>query len=289
MKLTLTIIVFIAFLLTSCRELVQDDFPYFKPVPVINSILIADSLVKVHVSLAGKIDSNQLALIENAEVLLFVDGQYIEKLSHSGNGIYGSVAVAESQKVYSCEVTIPGYPKIVCTDSIPETSVISDIVHINQAGKDPEGIIYPAVKVTFTNDPSKNLYYELVIKMLKYGYEQRPYLISITDPVLLNEGIPIAVFSNEIIKGDSYTMSINYVTGSSSGHLFPLLVEFRSISYDYYQFVKQQYLYEQGRYPEFGSAFTSANLYSNVKGGYGIFAGYSSVQSDTINPFYNGK
>jgi len=113
-------------------------------------------------------------------------------------------------------------------------------------------------------------------------------MIEITDPVLLNEGIPIAVFSNEIIQGNSYNITINYTTGSASStgtNLFPLILELRSISKNYYQFLKQQYLYERGRYPEFGSAFTSTNLYSNIIGGYGIFAGFSSIQSDTIFPY----
>ncbi|MBK9388775.1 MAG: DUF4249 family protein [Bacteroidetes bacterium] len=67
--------------------------------------------------------------------------------------------------------------------------------------------------------------------------------------------------------------------------LYPVILELRSVSQNYYRFVKQKYLYELGRYPEFMAASTTAfPLYSNINGGYGIFAGYSLVKSDTIYP-----
>src|SRR5450759_1533839 len=113
--------------------------------------------------------------------------------------------------------------------------------------------------------------------------------------VLLNEGLPIALFSNESIRGNNYSMTLNYFTGSAgrtNGEplqttLFPLILEVRSVSSNYYHFVKQKYLYEKGRYPEFMAASTTAfPLYSNITGGYGIFAGYSVTKSDTIYPGY---
>jgi len=118
--------------------------------------------------------------------------------------------------------------------------------------------------------------------------------LSIIDPVLLNEGLPIAVFSNEMIDGDSYTMLINYTTGSAynqnnSGwvtELFPVQVELRSVCFNYYTFIKQQYLYEMATDEPFLSVGSVGvfNLHSNVENGYGILAGYSSVKSEIINP-----
>jgi len=283
----------IMLVLISCRELVQDEFQEFTPVPTVNSILAVDSIVKVHVSLAGKLDTNQLVLIDNAEVLLYVDGVYKETLTLSDKGIYSSSFVVEKLKTYRCEVSIPGYKTISCSDSIPETSIISDIIHTNKAGKDEEGMTYPAITFTFTNDPAEKLYFEVIIRIIQYRHERVATLETITDPVLLNEGLPIALFSNESIKDYNYTMTLNYFTGtagSTNGEplqtiLYPLILEVRSVSSNYYHFVKQKYLYEKGRYPEFMAASTTAfPLYSNITGGYGIFAGYSSMKSDTLYP-----
>jgi len=279
--------------LVSCRELVTDQFPELQSEPVINSILIKDSTLKVQVSLAGKLDTNQLDLINNAEVLLYVDGEFEETLTFLDKGMYSSSVIVEPLKTYKCEVYIPGYEPASGIDSIPVPAAMSDIIHIDIAGKDEEGMTYPAVKFTFTNDPSGKQYYEVVIRLLRNRYESVASLKTITDPVLLNEALPLALFSNESIKGSEYSMTINYFTGSASSmngepmhtDLYPVILELRSVSQNYYRFVKQKYLYELGRYPEFMAASTTAfPLYSNINGGYGIFAGYSLVKSDTIYP-----
>lgn len=277
----------------SCRELVTDEFPDFTTVPTVNSILIKDSIIKVQVSLAGKLDTNRLALVDNAEVLLYVDGNFRETLTLTDDGMYSSSTVVEPRRNYRCDVSIPGYEPVTCNDAIPMPAAISNIIHIDNAGKDEEGMTYPAVKFTFTNNPSEKQYFEVAIRLIRGRYENVAALKTITDPVLLNEGLPLALFSNESITGSSYSMTINYFTGSASSYnggqmqtdLYPVVLEFRSVSQDYYKFVKQKYLYELGRYPEFMAASTTAApLFSNIKNGYGIFAGYCSVRSDTIYP-----
>jgi hypothetical protein len=288
----LFLVIFIT-VLFSCRKLVQSDFPDFKQVPTVNSFLKADSLIKIHISLASKLDTNELKGLDNAQVQLYVDDVFKELLTSTGNGIYTSTTIVEPLIKYECRVDIPGYETVICSNSIPKPSHLRDIIHISVAGKDQEGMTYPAVKFTFSNNPSEKQYYEARIRL--FGRETGAMLINIVDPVLLNEGLPLSVFSNELIIDTAYTMTINYFTGSASSTnggpmtttLYPFILEVRSVSYDYYQFARQKYLYDTGRFPEFGLSSNQAfQLYSNVKNGYGIFAGYSTVISDTITPQY---
>ncbi len=283
------------FYFSSCRKLVQSDFTDFAPVPVVNSFLSADSLIKVHISLASKLDTNELKGLDNAQVKLYVDDVFKELLTSAGNGVFTSTTIVEPLKKYECKVDIPGYGTVSCSTSIPKPSHLRDITSIAIAGKDQEGMTYPAIKFTFSNSKNKKCYYEARIRMIEYGSEQIADMYNIVDPVLLNEGLPLSVFSNELITDTAYTMTINYFTGSygsSNGgpthtNLYPFILELRSVSYDYYQFARQKYLYDSGRFPEFGLSSNQAfQLYSNVKNGYGIFAGYSSVISDTIIPQY---
>ncbi len=287
------LILLIILTICSCRELVTDDFPEFTPLPAINSILISGKPLKVHVSLAEKLDTSQLTLVNNAELKLFIDGNYTETLVPEGNGIYLSSSVVEPLRSYELEVRIPGYTTIRCNDILPSPSPITNISHVNYAGKDEEGVIYPSVTISFKTSTSEKQYFQIVIRTLQQGYERIATLKKITDPVLLNEGLPLTIFTNEIIRDSIYSMTINYSTGSSgfSGDeplhttLYPLIIELRSCSINYYRFVKQQYLYEKGRFPEFLAASTNAYpLFSNVPGGYGIFSGYSVVIADTIFP-----
>lgn len=282
-------------LFTSCRKLVQNEFPDFKQVPTVNSILKADSLLKVHISLASKLDTNELKGVYNAQVQLYVDDMFKELLISNGNGIYTSTTIVEPLKKYECRVDIAGYETVICSNSIPKPSCLRDIIHISVAGKDQEGMTFPAVKFTFSATKNERSYYEARIRLIEYGAEQIADMYNIVDPVLLNEGLPLSVFSNELFIDTTYTMLINYFTGSASSSnggpmtttLYPFILEVRSVSYDYYQFVRQKYLYDIGRFPQFGLSSSQAfQLYSNVKNGYGIFAGYSSVISDTITPQY---
>jgi hypothetical protein len=289
----LIIIFFVSLGTASCRKLVSDDFPDFPKTPVINSIMVTDSLLKVHISLTDKIGDKKISFIDNAQVLVTTNNIEYDTLFYTGNSIYQSKTIVQPLKNYSCQVTIPDYQTIVCNNNIPDTPEILAIQHINYAGRDAEGATYPAVKITFKNNPQESQYFQIAIKLMVYENVEFAQILNITDPVLLNEGIPLTVFSNELIESDSYTMTINYTSGSytSNGNgwnteLFPLVIELRSISYDYYMYLKQLYLYETGRYPtDVGSgAVTNFNLYSNIPEGYGIFAGYSWVVSDTIVP-----
>ncbi len=286
---------FLLLLFTSCRKLVQSDFPDFKQVPTVNSVLKADSLLKVHISLASKLDTNELKGLDNAQVQLYVEDVFKELLTSIGNGVFTSTTIVKPLKKYECRVDIPGYESVSCISSIPKPSHLRDIIHISVAGKDQEGMTYPAVKFTFSNTKNEKSYYEARIRLIEYGSEQIADMYNIVDPVLLNEGLPLSVFSNELITDTAYTMTINYITGSAGSSnggtihtiLYPFILEVRSVSYEYYQFVRQKYLYDSGRFPEFSLSSNQAfQLYSNVKNGYGIFAGYSSVISDTITPQY---
>ncbi|MEI8048550.1 MAG: DUF4249 family protein [Bacteroidota bacterium] len=292
---TLILVVSIT-LLFSCRKLVQSEFADFKQVPTVNSFLKADSLLKVHISLASKLDTNELKGLNNAQVQLYVDNVFKEFLTSIGNGFFISTTIVEPSKKYECKVNIPGFETVDCSNTIPKPSHLRDIIHISVAGKDQEGMTYPAVKFTFSNNPAEKKYYEARIRLIEYGSEQLADMYNIIDPVLLNEGLPLSIFSNELITDTAYTMTINYITGSAGSSnggtvhtiLYPFILEVRSVSYDYYQFARQKYLYDTGRFPEFGLSSNQAfQLFSNVKNGYGIFAGYSSVISDTITPQYN--
>lgn len=283
-------------LLTACHTIIDPQLPQIENTPTVNAILQQDYPLKVKVSQAEKLDSIALQPISNAQVQLFVNGQFIEELIYTDNDLYEGETLVEAGKKYLCKVIMPGFDTLFCEDEIPLPEKLLRIEHINIAGKDEEGTSYPALQITFSNNPEIKTYYEIQIFLFAYeGDILYPNLLNVVDPVILNEGLPILLFSNETIADSAYTMHINYNTGASGGeriyanrtYFFPLVVELRTVSYHYYHFRKQYYLYEQGRYADgILESMTSAPNYSNVENGRGIFAGYSSMLSDTIKPAY---
>jgi len=287
--------ILIALLLSGCRELVQDEFPDFTPVPTVNSFLVADSLIRVHVSLCGKLDSVPLTVVDDATVTCFIDDSLSEILKNKGDGYYSGKTIARAGNVYHFTVSVPGYTDMSAIDTVPERVELLRFEHINVAGVDEEGHTYPAIRITFPVDPNHVKYYQVEIKYnTSYNWQSGQYK-DFSDPYLLAEGLPIAVFSTERIQDTIYTMHLDYTTGhygrTDNGpwitHLYPLLVEFKTISYQYYQYLRQLYLYNTGRYPDFQfGPYKAFPLYSNVNNGMGIVAGYSRYISEIITPEY---
>lgn len=287
------------FLITmfSCIELVRNEFPDFESFPTVNSILIEGETLSVHVSWAGGLNSLPLPIINDAIIDLYINGAFREHLEYTGDGIYTSKTIIEPRKEYKCKIIIPTQDTIICSQTLPYPDSIINVEHINIAGRDEEGTTYSAIKITFKNDLFQRKYYEITINGIqKNDFEgkivhQTVWMSAITDPVILNEGLPIALFSNEIIDDSIYTITLNKRFGSikKSGTdqrtIYPYIVELRSVSYDYYRYKKQFYLYEQGTWANgLTNTTTPSPLYSNIENGNGIFAGYSVFASDTITP-----
>ncbi|MFA9389970.1 MAG: DUF4249 family protein [Prolixibacteraceae bacterium] len=279
--------------LSSCREIIPETYYDFDALPVVNAYLIDGQVLNVNVSMSDTLDDKQLTFLDNARIELYVNGDYIEDLYYVENGEYKSATVVKSPNQYMCKVIVPDFDTIFCEQKVPERPTLVDITHINIAGKDEEGASFPAIEVSFKNNTAQNSYYQVVINYIKKNYTSEANLKLITDPVLLIEGIPYAIFSNELIEDSVYIMHINYWTneitrignGPRVTRLYPFYVEFRHVSEDYYRYIKQLYLYKDGFSADgILTSMTNNNIFSNAENGYGIFGAYSSIFSDTITP-----
>jgi hypothetical protein len=260
---------------------VNEDIYEFAKSPVLNGIIGNDSLIKVNLSYTGRINDSSFDKEDAARVIISTtDG--IDSLVNQSDGFYLSSLIAEPGKIYNCFVNIRDEFALASCDTIPPLPVLTEVVFNPFACVDQEGSTYPSVEISFANNPDISSYYEIKIWLFNYNVDEAN-LINITDPVLLNEGLPLPLFSNKLITSDKYAMTINYNSGSSYNNM-PFIIELRAVSRNYYNYVRSKYIYELGRYPEFGDVAVPQSLYSNIENGYGIFAGYSNVFSDTINP-----
>lgn len=285
----------------SCRNELDDPYPVFDASPAVNAFLIVGEPLNVHVSMAGQLDTLPMPYVDNAQLALYVNDEFAEMLTYTDGGWYRSTTIVEPLKKYQCEVIVPGYDSLTASQLMPSLPHIKNIEHINIAGKNEEGTSYPAIKISFHNSLDAVSFYEVKIRNYR-AYRQDTFITNasvhtIVDPVILNEGLPIALFSNEMIGDSVYTMHLNYSSNSSTKHnkgpwrteLFPLIVELRQLTEDAYRFKKQLYLYHEGLNADgILSSMTNNNLYSNVENGFGIFAGYAYTLSDTIIPNTEG-
>lgn len=295
------VVVALAFVLfTGCYTLIDPKLPQLENIPVANAFLQHGYPVQIMLTHSAKPDTAAINAINNAQVRLFVDGIFTEELNYLGDAIYEGTTIVEAGKKYSCKIALPNADTLFCEDMVPLPEEILGIEHINIAGKDKEGYTYPALKLTFSNRVNMLSYYEIIIRAYTpvddryFEFFKIAKIMDISDPVLLNEGLPIVLFSNETISDSVYTMHINYFTNmienidDNRRTLFwPLIIELRTVSYNYYKYQKQLYLYKKGIESNgVLESMTSAPIFSNVENGSGIFAGYSSMFSDTLFPAY---
>jgi hypothetical protein len=304
MKNTFILFLLVAFAFCGCRKQVSNyEHPDFEPVPTLNAVLQKDQPVWVQVSFARCLDSVHPAPCSDAEVLLYVDGQFAEKLQHSDDGLYMGETIAEALHEYACKVVIPGYDTLFAQTQMPEKPVITRVEIMEDATIDDEGRTCPAFLITFSNEPDRHLYYKASIDALfrnnygsGYSIQKGTMNSSINtdDPVLLNEGSDRLLFSNEIINDTAYTLKVNSWFsnygwgGNHSGSTYVrsgwVVVRMHGLSESAYHYLKSQDAYEEpDAYTNlFLGVITPLNLYSNVENGKGVFAAIAPMACDTI-------
>lgn len=293
MKKVLSTCFAISFLcLTSCIKLLQEDFPDFNNDWVINNIMIAGDSIEVEITKTTSVNGEGNPPITDAVVQLRIENETFDLSYDENSATYKLNEQIETAKDYQFEV-FEASGKLISSFNqiIPPPQPILNIEHIDVAGTDQEGVGHPAVKIEVPNN-SSNEYFFVNIRLLREFNDNRTQIIKIEDPVILNEGVPFPLFSNELMTGKTQEVLINYTTGSASSNggpfvsrLFPLVVELWTLNEAYYEFIKQNYQYENSRYPIIGSGNQAAiSNFNNIDGAYGINAGYSFVKTDTIYP-----
>ena len=312
MKNTFILFLLAALVFSGCRKQVSDyERPDFDPQPTLNAVLQEDQPVWAQISLAQCLDSVHPTPCTNAEVLLYVDGQFAEKLQHEGNGLYVGETTAEALHEYACKVVIPGFDTLFAKTEMPEKPVVTRVEIMENATVDEEGTACPAIMISFNTNPDKNLYYQSCIDAAFFSYSYyhgQVYnstgakgtmhtSINTDDPVLLNEGSDQLLFSNEIITDNNYTLKVNASFNNHSYSHYGNEVEYDSIARKGYVVVSMSGISESGyhyrksqeAYQEpdaytnlFLGVITPINLYSNVENGRGVFTAIAPMTCDTV-------
>lgn len=278
-------------LVPACTQLISDEFPEFEPVPVVNSILVAGRPITFHVSLAEKIDSTSLTLVDNAVLTLSEGAGGSEVLTPVGDGFYSSGRIAMPGEIYSCLIHLDGYEDLYACDTVPEKTEVKITGQTNRARQNEEGIFMEGIELEFCDDPGTRDYYEVVLYRRKYRFTSQSYLFNENSEILLNEGLEpysteTLVFSDELMEDSLVHLKLDFGYDWNRAcwndscvqvvYEHTLILELRHVSREYYRYKKQFYLYEESRYPFFveGTA-TAISIYSNVVNGMGIVAGYA--------------
>lgn len=285
------------FLFFGCTKEIDFELPIQDSKVVVNSLFTEDAPFSVYITKTRTPFDKREFFIENAKVLIF-SGNITDTLQYIGEGIYMSSHLGLANSEYDIEVISYGFEKITSRDYIPKQiaqPVISSFR--DRVGVDEDGYNYSQFTIAFNDDANEKNFYEVFIQILLFDDEIWTRRCFSKDPIIVAEGLneyypSTIVFSDAFFNGKGKKLAINYFpvtyskpTGGQGELLDPnykVIVHFRNISENYYKYKKKLAVHLAGQEFDFwAGSGEPVQMFSNVKGGYGIFAGYAE-RIDTI-------
>lgn len=269
---------------------------------VVSCLFTPDSLFKVYVSSTGGI-FDEIYQIEDASVEIWTKNIPVEQLQYVDSFYISENLKPVVGQEYTLKVSASGFPDIQATDKIPNSAEIVETFYNSNTEYDYYyNLPYTGTSITFIDNKNVNNYYEIIYLEQYFSNVEYDTLLvvdsnsanlsyiqtSTDDIVVLDEKLQkyrqnLIYFSDKKILSEEYTMNIKLISEILLDDFRRnLFVDFRTISYNYYMYRKKlaEHLYGQAT-PidnlnlDFIFSSEPTEMYSNVIGGYGIFAGYS--------------
>ena len=290
---------------TACETVIEIDPPAYEPELVVTSHFMPDSLwsAAVHRSLGVGVSQDPSAqYVDNATVTILSSGGIVDTLRYTDRGRYVSSTEGSpvAGKPYTLRVQTPGMTTAEAVSIAPLPTPITETSFEN-LGVTSSG---NKVKLRFRiEDPPGRNFYRFGIYRFDRNQDRDYYPdLNLPDSVYLKvpvdagdvswfcgyteafSGVPTAsgpgdicdepVLTDQLFDGQSYQISVTFelYQGPQGDARNEILLLLSTLSEDYFE--HKRTLEEQVQQ---SAAFPSPlDIYSNVKGGLGVFAGYSN-------------
>jgi len=254
----------------------------------------ADSAIQMELYESQFITEDTLALpIPNAEIRLYLDGQFSESLSSNGLGNAKTQYKVNAGDSLRIAVRKDGYNLAETKALVPDQV---DLIHFDTTTRVGSQL---GLRLSFDDPQSKKNFYLMEMHAQRWIYELDQFTQERIDSTKVWESIDIQsvnkiffsdknivtneqkfeLFNDQIFNGQKqYVLDINVNAFNlretiSKGEAKRIKVRLRNVNEDYYNFLTALSLNR----PIFGGPFSiSSQVPGNIAGGYGIFAVYTS-------------
>lgn len=291
-------------LVSACEKEVELDIQKVDSKLAVLCNFSPDEPFILELSKSKAINSTSLdaSFINNADVQICVDNQIIESIlpiNSSPDAItkfQSTVALPKIKQTYTLKIDAEGLAPITATSSIPEAidishSTIGAIASFETENDETEGY-HVRLGVQF-EDPSNEInyyqvsFYQEVLTSSQALQENNIEILpnegfsfiddDLTNYInLLDGGILFKDLTfNGTTKEFVFQPKFFYEPGTSATTSTPIniIIELRSVSEEYYKYYTS--VYRQSSQDNSTPFSNPTVIYSNIKNGYGIFAGYS--------------
>jgi hypothetical protein len=264
----------------SCKKVIDIELPASDPKIVVNSFFTEGSRIKAHISKSIGILENIIPVCTDATVVLREDNTIIDTLYYQSEYYYSHI-LAETNKNYALEIIVPGMETVFCEDLIPEKTILQSFVCTDSVLIDEDGFVINELELNFQDLSGPSFYeVELSAKYIIDNNGTSIWFMKNSDPIITSTGLldynpKTLIFNDKMFDGKHCSVKIYYATQAYAD--YNLKITFRSVSESYYKYKERQLAYLFSLENDIFSGMSEPiNLYSNIIGGYGIFAGYSS-------------
>lgn len=306
MKKVSIIFLFFAIVTTSCKKIRDDLLPESNSKLYCQSIINTDSAIRVYVGRTMGILSKDPSFINDASVLLYCNNLFIDSLTNEKNGTYSSNVLPVSGDSYTIEIikdsenlrgstTVPGSTPLY----VPKIEFPTGYDAVNQQ-------YFGELTFSIDDDPNVENFYEVIIftkiydshtNTYRYSYKNDPAYVIVPDKIVQNEGdwdyYPTSIFfSDKLFNGKKQQLAFSIAGGyiTPDGIWISPFAEdgyilLRSVSREYYLYRKYytRHAYNANIQSDGiqNLLFTGEplDMYSNIEGGLGVVAAYSSTTS----------
>ncbi len=290
-------------LLPACETVIEIDPPEYDPELSIASNFTPDAIWSAIITRTvaiGSLRDNPDPFVPNATVRVYQGESLMDRLIYDpeGNGEYVSSQGLKPQAniPYRMVVEAPGFRSVSATSMAPSSPDIADVAIVRLGNPNVFGETDYQVSFRLPNRPGLNYYSFSII--LEYpevdptssryssnyvymDYDSRQWYCNFTDvlnpiEVAVGDGASCAIgaLSDRSVDEPTLDFEIKFdLDEEFAGSLQEgLLLVVLALSPEFVEY--QASIEEQGDFDGFGQP---ANLYTNIEGGRGIFAGYSGT------------
>jgi len=236
------------------------------------------------------------------DIPLAIEASYLPPAAPPGLGLFRLEGVVpRAGAVYRLEVHTPDFPAVAVHTRMPAAIPLGQLEWLQVTSRKVQDSLFfvqGLLRISFTDPASDSNFYALHLYYPSPVKDTQPLPVDTVNglflnPVFFDTADPSAIFS--LAAGQSYlyeddlfngqtkvsVLEIATLVSDTASRLKDLVVELRHLSPDYYRYHRSymdQYLTVSQPFAE------PLQVYSNVSGGYGIFAAYAASRKRIAFP-----
>ena len=266
------IIPFIVLFFISCTKRIEIEMPEHQPKAVINSLFKLNEPLNVYAYKSTAITKPLSKPVENASINLYKDAVFIETLQFK-DSLYQSEHIVEEEATYKIIADFPNLESITATNYAPTPPTLISTEFLGLIATSG-GFDKYQINIEIEDDVTKENYYEVVL-INEYEYvDGSLHEEDYGSRILYN-----TTFSDASFNGATPIHKANYCVLKDYLIIKKVTLKLRAVTKEYYTYLNTLYdhLYSRQGDDVFGY-IEPIDMYTNIEGGYGIFAGYSEVE-----------